>query len=69
MRILCLQETWLTKQDLGGLNTLHKDFHGIGEATVDTRNKILHRHAPGGIVILWHTRIEQTIKELHLNVN
>ena len=54
---------------MGGLNTLHKNFHGIGDATVDTRDKIVHGHAPGGVAILWHTRIEPLIKELHLNVN
>lgn len=29
--ILCLQETFLSKQDLGGLNCVHEDFHGSGE--------------------------------------
>lgn len=28
--ILCLQETFLAKQDLDKLNTVHKDFHGAG---------------------------------------
>ena len=28
--IICLQETWLSKQELNCLNTLHTDFHGSG---------------------------------------
>ena len=30
--IICLQETWLSKQELNCLNTLHTDFHGSGVA-------------------------------------
>ena len=26
--IICLQETWFTKQDLANLNALHPGFHG-----------------------------------------
>ena len=33
--IICLQETWLSKQDLNCLNTLHTDCHRSGVATVD----------------------------------
>lgn len=38
--ILCLQETWLAKQDLDKLNALHKDFHGAGESTTDLSNTL-----------------------------
>ena len=31
--IICLQDTWFCKQDIGSLNTLHADCHGA--ATVD----------------------------------
>ena len=31
--ITCLQETWLSKQELNCLNTLHTDLHGSGVAT------------------------------------
>ena len=33
--ILCVQETFLPKQDLEGLNSLHEDFYGAGESTTD----------------------------------
>ena len=36
--ILCLQETWRTKQDSAYLNNLHRKFHGIGESAVDDRD-------------------------------
>ena len=67
--IVCLQETWLTKQELGGLNSLHNDFHGIGESTTDNRDKIIHGHPPGGVAILWNITIEHLIKELRFNEN
>ena len=31
--ILCIQETFLSKQDL--VNTVNSDFHGAGESTTD----------------------------------
>ena len=40
--IVCLQETWPTKQDLVGLNTISANFHGIGESTTDLNDKIVH---------------------------
>ncbi len=39
--IMCLQETWLAKQDLDRLNTLNKDFYGAGESTMDLSTKIV----------------------------
>ncbi len=59
----------LTKQDLGGLNSIRANFHSISESTVDNRDKILHGHAPVGVAILWNTNIEHIIKEIRLNVN
>ena len=41
---VCLQETWLTKQDIGRLNALHNKFHGTGSATVDTGDGPIHGH-------------------------
>ena len=64
-----LQETWLIKQNLGGLNSIQANFHGIGESTVDNRDQIRHGHAPGGVAILWNTKIEHVIKEVRLNVD
>ena len=33
--ILCVQETFLAKQDLEGLNSIHTNSHGVGESTTD----------------------------------
>ena len=53
--IVCLQESWCSKQDLGSLHTLHADFHGTGAATVDYRDHLCRGHSPGGMAILWCT--------------
>ena len=42
--ILCLQETFLSKQDLSCLNAIHKDFQGIGASSTDIRDKIVTGH-------------------------
>lgn len=55
--ILCVQETFLSKQDLGGLNSLHKDFHGAGESTTDLSIKITRRRIPVGVCDSMEQRI------------
>ena len=65
--ILCIQETWYTKQDLGGLNGLHSDFHGHGISTVDTRDGLISGHAPGGVAILWHKSLDHFISPVDIN--
>lgn len=42
---LCVQETFLSKQDLEKTNCLHKDFHGVGESTADLSSRVVR----GGI--------------------
>ena len=59
--IICLQETWFTKQDLANLNALHPGFHGTGVATVDNRDGLYHGHPPGGVSILWRTCYDSII--------
>ena len=44
--IICLQETWFTKQDLQHLNDVHPDFHGTGVSTVDSRDGPIYGHPP-----------------------
>ncbi|KAI2666893.1 ATP-dependent 6-phosphofructokinase [Labeo rohita] len=46
--ILCLQETFLAKQDLDKLNTVHRDFYGAGESTTDLSTKMVRGRIPGG---------------------
>ena len=59
--IICLQETWFTKQDLANLNALHPGFHGTGVATVDNRDALYHGHPPGGVSILWRICYDSVI--------
>ena len=67
--ILCLQETWLAKQDLNGINNLHPHYHGIGESTTDLNNRLVQGRIPGGVALLWHTKYEHLISEIRLNVD
>ena len=45
--IICFQETFYSKQDLGSLNALHSEFQGIGFSTTDIRYKLISNHPPG----------------------
>ena len=67
--IVCLQETWLAKQDLGGLNSINPNFHGIGESTTDLKDRTQCGRIPGGVAILWNTKYEHIIREIRLDVN
>lgn len=40
--ILCIQETFLPKQDLDKLNSVNRDFHGVGESTTDLSLRFVH---------------------------
>lgn len=67
--MICLQETWLAKQDLNGINVLHPNYHGIGESTTDLSDRLIQGRISGGVAILWHTRYEHLIREIRLNVD
>ena len=53
--ILCLQETFLPKQDLGKLNCFNDNFHGAGESTTDLSLGIVRGRIAAGVAILWPT--------------
>ena len=67
--ILCIQESWMAKQDLDKLNTLHPDFHGAGESTTDLSTGIHRGRIPGGVVILWNVKYDSMVKIVRLNVD
>ena len=46
--IVCMQETWYSKQDLDILNNLHPNFSGTGVSTTDYHDGIVRGHPPGG---------------------
>lgn len=65
--ILCVQETWFSKQDLPKLSNIHEDFHGFGAATVDYRDGVFNGHPPGGVAILWNSRLDEHVTPIELN--
>ena len=64
--IICLQETFLSKQDLSCLNVIHKDFQGVGASSTDTRDKLISGHPYGGVAILYRTKYSKCVTLLIL---
>lgn len=67
--VLCIQESWLAKQDLGKLNDLHPNFHGAGESTTDLSTKIVRGRIAGGVAILWNIKYDSVVKVVRLYVD
>ena len=67
--IVCLQETWYSKQDLAGVNNLDTNFHGTGVSTTDYSSHIVSGHPPGGVAILWREHLTQFIQPVDLNTD
>lgn len=67
--ILCLQETFLVKQDLKGLNSISDSFHGAGESTTDLSQGIKKGRIPGGVAILWNKSLDSAINVIRLAVD
>ena len=65
--VVALQETWYAKQNLQNLNTLHRDFIGMGAATIDETHGVYHGHYPGGVALFWKKNISANIKRLNFN--
>ena len=66
--IICMQETFLSKQDLGCLNVIHKDYKGFGTSTSDTRDGFLKEHPNGGVAILYRIKQAKNITPLYFNL-
>lgn len=67
--VLCVQETFLPKQDLERLNSIHKDFYGAGESTTDLSTKIVQGRIPGGVAASWHKKFDQLVNVFRLDVD
>ena len=67
--IICMQETFLSNQDLSCLNVIHKDYQGIGTSTVDTRDGLVKGHPSGGVAILYRTKQAKCITPLYFNLD
>ena len=67
--ILCLQETFLPKQDLGLLNSFNDKFHGAGESTTDLSMGIVRGRIAGGVAVPWHNNFDTVNNVIRLDVN
>ena len=67
--IICLQETWLSKQELNCLNTFHTDFHGSGVATLDYRVGLRRGHFTGGVAIMWRKCFDSYVAVLNFDTD
>lgn len=65
--IMCLQETWLAKHDLDGLNALHPNFHGAGESINDLRDKMVRIEYRQNIG--WCGKLDPVVTVVGLNVD
>lgn len=68
-QLLCLQETFLSKQDFGQLSSLNPDFHGAGEATTDLSMGIVRGRIPWGVVILWRKQLDPLINAIRVDAD
>ncbi len=67
--ILCVQETFLPKQELGKLNSFHDNFHGAGESMTDLTLGIVRGRIAGGVAILWHKKLNPFINVIRTEVD
>ena len=67
--ILCLQETFLDKQDLDKLNSVHSDYHGAGQSITDSSTRMVRGRIPGGVAILWRKKYDPKISIFILEVD
>lgn len=67
--IICLQETWYSKQDIGVLNNLHDNYYGIGCSTTDYKDGIVNGHPPGGVAILWKHDLGHVVRTIDTGLN
>ena len=61
--IICLQETWLSKQNLDFLASIQTDFHGTGISSFDDGDGMLEGSPFGGTAILWHKKLQATLTQ------
>ena len=66
---MCLQETFLSKQDLSCLNVIHKDFQGIEASNTDTRYRLITEHPNAGVPILYKLKHPKCMTPIHVNLD
>lgn len=60
--ILFLQETWLYRDELNLLNSVHADFDGFGISAIDDSNGPISGRPFGGLGIIWRKSLGNCIK-------
>ena len=51
--VILLQETWLAKQQLHSLSSIHDDFLFVGTSCMDLEDGVMTGRPHGGIAVLW----------------
>lgn len=67
--VVCLQETWYSKQNLEAINAIHADFHGFGCSKIDYADGLISGRPYGGVAILWRKTLGFTVKQLSLQLD
>ena len=62
--IVCLQETWYTKQDLEISNTIMPSFVSVGVAKVDLAKCLLSGRPSGGVTTFYRQSLARCIKPI-----
>ena len=65
--IILLQETWMYRQDLPQLNSVHKDFLGAGVTCVDLSDGPVLGRPYGGLAVLWRRSLASAVRVLNVN--
>ena len=66
---VAFQETWLSKQDLNCINSLHDDYVGFGVAKVDESEGIIQGRYSGGVAMMWRKELSKYIKVIDLKAD
>ncbi|KAL7369458.1 hypothetical protein ABVT39_022833, partial [Epinephelus coioides] len=55
--------------DLDKLNSVHSNFHGVGESTTDLSLGLVQGRIPGSVAIMWHKKYDPLISVIRLRVD
>ena len=64
--MVAFQETWLSKQNLSCINSLHESFVGSGVSKVDETVGLVQGRCSGGVAIMWRKELSKFIKVLRI---
>ncbi len=67
--ILCLKETFLSKQDLGNLTLLMTIFTVLAHPQPDLTMGMVRGRISGGVATLWHKKLDSVINIIKVDVD